>query len=81
MRFFTLILDYAGGTYVSQYEARDPAEAMRAWQSANLIDPNFGQIVGSMDAQPVKLEGLSRAWCTSGEQFANLTIVETTKGD
>ena len=71
MPIYTLVLDYKGGTYISQIKARTHKEACLKW--ADQLDPKviFGmgptgkaslqkQIAGE---EPVLLQGLKNVWC------------------
>jgi hypothetical protein len=92
MALFTVILDYRGGTYVSQVEASGPRAALLAWAAA--LDPRQVKFLGErrkqklireleLDeydlAEPVALDGLRNVWCTdvSLPPFALVNIVAT----
>lgn len=77
MPLFTVILDYRGGTYVSQVEASGPRAALLAWAVA--LDPRDVKFLGEKRKQslirelehdeydlydPVALAGMRNAWCT-----------------
>ena len=78
MATFTVILDYRGGTYVSQVSAGNAGAALVKW--AKQIKPNEIQHLGqkrlarlASDIEfnyadlysPTPLEGLMNAWCSS----------------
>ena len=86
---YTFILDFEGGTYVSQVEAQHPKKATRLWATQLEIQhiPNFTQAmkenlkrsVEHDDATPV--EGVSNVWClailTSHDKPGLVNIVKT----
>jgi hypothetical protein len=91
MALFTVILDYRGGTYISQVEATEPHAALLQWAAA--LDPRPIAFFGKKRKQsmvkellhdeyglyfPVALEGLLNAWCVSLPLPGSLVnIVET----
>lgn len=75
---YTVVMDYRGGTYISQVEADDVATALRRWAAA--LDVWEGERLGpqrkaklirkldedlACDMGPVLLDGLINAWCTT----------------
>ena len=85
---FTVLLDYRGGTYVSQVQAETPAEAVQAWAAS--LDPKVVHGLGPSGKKdlvrvlaedveggsgPVLLDGLTNVWCTSAlMRGAGMTI-------
>lgn len=78
MPFFTFIVDYRGGTYVSQVTAPDVEAAVLAWAAQLEIEAIPGlkpkhktklerQLAQdfAVDDRPVRLDGLDNAWFTS----------------
>jgi hypothetical protein len=73
MPLFTFVLDFDGGTYVSQVRSASWKSAPVAWAKALNADEIYG--MGSSTRRlletrmseelPVPLNGLKRAWCTS----------------
>lgn len=73
MALFTFVLDYAGGTYVSQVNAASWKHAPRAW--AEKLQAGEIQGIGSdsllrlrarvKEEAPVELTGLRHVWCFS----------------
>ena len=69
---YTFIMEYLGGTYISQVEAINHKEAMKIWldnlkwqeienftlnDKLSLIKENF------VDEEPMLIEGLKNTWC------------------
>ncbi len=80
MALFTFVLDYCGGTYLSQVESEDFTAAPRRW--ANEL--NFGKGAQSVKTQlmplidletPVPVEGLVNTWCLTFTVQNKLAIV------
>lgn len=83
MPLFTFILDFDGGTYISQIEARSFEAAPAVW-AASLVP---GEVRGMGEASirelraavekdsPVQLEGLVQAWCVSALVRGRLALV------
>ncbi len=67
---WTFVVDYDGGTYVSQFRASDIEGAISLYNSS---DPS-GQGAVPVD-YAVKLDGLSSAYCTSGNGSSGLPIL------
>ena len=73
MPLFTFVLDFAGGTYVSQVRCASWKLAPRAWAEALSVADIYGMgpsTKRALEARmsedvPVPLAGLKKAWCTS----------------
>jgi hypothetical protein len=73
MHLYTLVLDYVGGTYVSQVSAGSPKEAIiKGAQNLNVSEVwGLGSkgkqlLVEQMrEDEPVALNGLANVWCGS----------------
>ncbi|MFH7041749.1 hypothetical protein ABT392_05455 [Paucibacter sp. JuS9] len=89
MPMFTVVLDYRGGTYISQLRAPSVRTAQIAW--AKSLEPGvvFGlgakrlvQLVQEIEQDPygiyapVALRGLTNAWCC-GSPYGLLNIIKT----
>jgi len=76
MALYTVILDYRGGTYISQTHAEDESSALRSW--AQPLDTREIQHLGPSRKRklileidkdlkelnaPFPLNGLQNAWC------------------
>ncbi len=65
-RLFTIFLDRAGGTYISQRRATSAQEAI----TLHLKDEGLADQVA--DPALTNVEGLVGVWCTSGLDSANV---------
>lgn len=90
--FYTLVCEFNGGTYVSQFQAIDELHAVTVWASEfSKQQPALDQSCDVADAigakisdgdTPVRLEGLTNAWCATavvGDELALLNIVKTSR--
>ncbi len=68
---YTVIVDYAGGTYISQVRASNEAEALKQWCASFSVEegvpenvrPIADKVLSDLDLfKPVALEGLTSAW-------------------
>ena len=87
MPLFTIVMDYAGGTYIDQVDAPSVNLACIKW--AENLDSS--QIYGiknkrkellmreMQDASPVQLDGLVNAWCTSALVAGRLALINIIK--
>lgn len=83
MGLFTFILDYKGGTYLSQVEADDVARARARWLEALDLDAVAGLTRRSrdhvrarfMEETMVPVSGLVGVWCTDAMVRGKLAIV------
>jgi hypothetical protein len=92
---YTVILDYRGGTYISQVRADGPREALVTW--ANELDYSEIKYLGKRGKQRLidalendpyginavtELGGLKNAWCGSVTALDGLiNIVKTAQAD
>lgn len=87
-RTFTFVLEFRGGTYVSQYRGRYPREALKRWSAGERrrlvggwqsgFSPNVFDEIAAQELTP--LTGLSKVWSatvTIGEDFALLNVITT----
>lgn len=72
MKKFTFIVEYLGGTYISQVIAQDHLEAQEKWidqmDNDNVLGPisDFKtQVLESLYIPPTPLEGLTNTWCST----------------
>jgi hypothetical protein len=85
---YTIILDYKGGTYVSQFLGPTPSAALQQWahripetdlQQWKLERNELSTVIAQGDL--VLLTGLSNVWCQTGSdhsgQLLLLNIVAT----
>lgn len=73
------MVDYEGGTYVSQFQTDDILHAIAEY---NREDPS-GQGAVPLECDPVNLDGLRNVWCTTALSrddcliIANIVMTET----
>jgi hypothetical protein len=89
MALYTVFLDYAGGTYVSQARASNPASAIKRW--ARHLDSNqihgLGvktreNLVRQMAAEiPTPISGTLNTWCVSAILRGKLALIHLVKTD
>jgi hypothetical protein len=80
---YTVVLEYVGGTYVSQVRAADVGAAVRRWAGdlarggIDGLPREIGrELAGEMaEAEPVPLSGLVGAWCCTGSVGGRLGLV------
>lgn len=79
MPLFTAILDYAGGSYISQFYAEDPQSALKTWQLQSSVaeadDREARAAFPIYDVQIVPLQGLMSVWCTTASAPKGLALV------
>ncbi len=81
MALFTIILDYAGGTYVSQVAAASEQEALQTWiarLSTEQLGGYFSDEVAEVyekGAHLVPLTGMKGVWCGSADGPQDLALV------
>jgi len=89
---FSLVVDYDGGTYISQVRALTEREALYAWceKCADDYDvpaevrPIATALLENLDKdthEPVALQGLTAAWCAStllDDKLALINVIKTT---
>jgi hypothetical protein len=90
---YTLVLDFHGGTYITQFDADTAVDAVAAWcrelQDEQLLgevssDVAEGIMVDAIENRLVEVEGLHGAWCaatTVGGQLALLNVIITQRID
>ena len=88
-RLFTIVCDFRGGTYVSQVDASDVRDAVRAWTDILAKERPIARassyLAKSIAANrnefpPVALDGLTGVWCITGKcggDFMLANIIET----
>lgn len=84
MSLFTLVLDYHGGTYLSQFDARSPVDAVEAWcrelhDNQLLGEPSSvvaeGILVDAVENSLVGVEGMCGAWCAATAAAGGLALL------
>jgi hypothetical protein len=88
MPFYTFIMEYAGGTHVSQVTASSPKSACVKWaqeldvsQVSGLGQKSKETLIEKMKAEaPTALSGLANSWCATAlirGELALINIVQT----
>ena len=84
MNLYTLVLDFHGGTYITQFEAEAPTDAVAAWcreleEEQLLGDASFpvaeGIMIDAIENHLVDVEGLHGAWCAAASVNGNLALL------
>jgi hypothetical protein len=80
---YTFLLEFKGGTYISQIEAGSPKTALTKWsESLNIVE--IEGIEGKMKEQikddakvqePSLLQGMNNVWCATFLLADNLALV------
>jgi hypothetical protein len=83
---FTVILEFGGGTYISQVHAPGPAEALTGWiaaqSDADLSSWKLDRIEMTKrfaEDSPHAVDGLQNAWCMSASLPCGLALVNIIK--
>lgn len=86
MHLYTILLDYARGTYVSQTAATDEEAAVRDWlgklRSGRIAHAVSEEVAAAFDVamdRPLPLSGLAGAWCLSVSARQGLALVNIVK--
>lgn len=93
MPLFTIIVDYLGGTYLSQVNARHVDHVLARWAGQLDVTSLGGLTVEQLGVlnlelrreteHPVRIRGLVGVWCMSidiEDRLALINIVETAAG-
>ncbi len=86
MHIYTILLDYAGGTYIAQTRATDERAAVRDWLEMLKLERAAGaiseEVAASFDggvAEPTPLDGLTSTWCVTASASQGLALVNIVK--
>lgn len=68
---YTVIMDFKGGTYISQVQSENQKNALEKWALELDTSEIFGLgdagkarlLKGARSEEPIALEGLSQVWC------------------
>jgi hypothetical protein len=81
---YTLVLDFHGGTYISQFDADSAVDAVTAWcgelQEEQLLgeissDVAEGIMIDAVENRLVEVEGLHGAWCAATTVSGSLALL------
>jgi hypothetical protein len=79
-----MVLDFHGGTYITQFDADSPVDAVTAWcdelQQEQLLgevssDVAEGIMIDAVENVLVEVEGLHGAWCAATAVAGNLALL------
>jgi hypothetical protein len=84
---FTVLLEFAGGTYVSQAKGASPQDAIVSWaeglrpsQIAGLGARRQIKLATTLrDAQPTRIVGAQNVWCTTALVDGRLALIHCVK--
>lgn len=88
---YTIVCEYAGGTYVAQIEAADEQAALYDWIKGRLDDGlpfskrsyrSIRKKIDGNELSAVLFDQLKNAWCasfTQGETYVSVTLVRTAR--
>ena len=91
MNLYTIVLDYAGGTYVFQIEESSPYKAMIIWlKTMDLKCLKIGNVkregilkqLYKCEEKPLPLSGRKSVWCSTfilNKKLALVNIIKTNK--
>lgn len=78
---YTIILDYKGGTYISQVTADSPEAAVNSWVTAaneqdlahwNLTRKELAEL---SEDRMISIDGCQNVWCASGSAKSGLMLL------
>lgn len=84
MNLYTMVLDFHGGTYISQFDAETAVDAVAAWcrelQDEQLLgevssDVAEGIMIDAIENVLVEVDGLHGAWCAAATVEGNLALL------
>jgi hypothetical protein len=86
MHLYTIMLDYAGGTYVAQTAAADEGTAVRDWISrlgsdriAGAVSEEVAAAFEDTEDGPVTLHELVGVWCASATAIQGLALINVVR--
>lgn len=87
MALFTICIEFAGGTYLSQVRASGPSAALRTWATTPLAAaiPGLGpagqrRLVAEIERQvPVAVAGLAHVWCSTATVRGSLALIHVVR--
>jgi hypothetical protein len=87
MSLFSIFVDFAGGTYVSQVAADDQNLALMQWFAKTQDEQAAGEdrhlfikpVKQDTDVDLTKLDGLTNIWCTCFHHDDKLVLIHVVK--
>jgi len=81
LSLYTLILEYRGGTYISQIQSESPTAAVKKW-STTITDHNLAawgldrtDLVLLSGDNPIPVENCMNIWCLTGSAKNHLMLL------
>jgi hypothetical protein len=81
LSLYTIILEYGGGTYISQIHSESPETAVKKW-STTITDQNLvvwglerADLVLLSNDKPLPLENCVNIWCLTGSARNHLILL------
>jgi hypothetical protein len=80
-KLFTLIMEHAGGTYISQVSAISPSTALLTWvakvssKELHLWKITRSELRMMAEDEPVRITGCPGVWCIAGSTRKGLALV------
>ena len=81
---YTLVLDFHGGTYITQFDAANAVDAVAAWCRELQDEQLLGEVstpvaegimIDAIENVLVEVEGLHGAWCAATTVAGNLALL------
>jgi hypothetical protein len=87
MPLFTFIMEYSGGTYVSQVKSATPKSALKRWASELPVEQIEGlgsaskaRLIEDVETEePVRIAGLSNVWCSAALVRGKLALINVVR--
>jgi hypothetical protein len=81
LSLYTIILEYKGGTYISQVHSESPAAAVKKW-STTITEHSLAEwgldrtdLVLLSDDNPIPLKNCMSVWCLTGSARNHLMLL------
>lgn len=81
MALYTLLLDYRGGTYISQITADSESLALDLWTPSIQDDVEKDLVSELRRDRLVQIEDTKNVWCTTAIVRDNLAVMNIVKTD
>ncbi len=83
MPLYTFIMEYAGGTYISQIKAPSPKSACLKWaksialsQISHIGEKGKESLFDQIEEEtPAKLDGITNTWCITAHLRRGLVLI------
>jgi len=82
VKTYTVLVEFAGGTYLSQFKASTPKQALARWTEASTrvtgVPKKLREVMKKQlgfGDEPVAIRGLKNVWCISEEHENKLALI------